>query len=203
MVAVLTNVDAAIGCSTKSKAYITAMKSDLRNLVSAEESLHSDSGYYSRSLESLGFRHSTGTTPPEITLTSNGWYATNGHTQLPGAVCAVYAGSRPAAAPEIAGESEVWCDWNQPLLEREGLGKIVGLGTLLLLVIVTAVARRTPPAVGRNWPATTLPAVVVLQIGVIFMGATCQQIITPLSAGPLLLGAALFATAIARRARAS
>jgi Tfp pilus assembly protein PilE len=32
--------------NTKSKAYVTAMKSDLRNLVTAEEAFFSDSTYY-------------------------------------------------------------------------------------------------------------------------------------------------------------
>src|SRR5262245_59163289 len=50
--------------NTKSKAYVTAMKSDLRNLVSAEESLFSDSARYTANVTSLGFKASTGVTTP-------------------------------------------------------------------------------------------------------------------------------------------
>src|SRR5213076_2972790 len=50
IVIVIIGILAAIGipkfANSKSKAYVTAMKSDLRNLVSAEESLFSDSTYY-------------------------------------------------------------------------------------------------------------------------------------------------------------
>ena len=54
IVVVIIGILAAIAipkfANTKSKAYITAMKSDLRNLVSAEESFFSDSASRARYL---------------------------------------------------------------------------------------------------------------------------------------------------------
>ena len=68
IVVVIIGILAAIAipkfANTKSKAYITAMKSDLRNLVSAEESFFSDSSRYTTNLTSLGFKQSTGVTAP-------------------------------------------------------------------------------------------------------------------------------------------
>src|SRR5881392_2007279 len=65
--------------NTKSKAYVTAMKSDLRNLVSAEESLFSDSARYTSNLTSLGFKASTGVAAPAIVTYPGAWVATNSH----------------------------------------------------------------------------------------------------------------------------
>ena len=52
IVVVIIGILAAIAipkfANTKSKAYITAMKSDLRNLVTAEEAFFSDSSKYTR-----------------------------------------------------------------------------------------------------------------------------------------------------------
>src|SRR5207248_11613061 len=70
--------------NTKWKAYITALKSDLRNLVSAEESFFSDSARYTTSLTSIGFKQSTGTNAPVIVTYPGAWVATNSHTQLTG-----------------------------------------------------------------------------------------------------------------------
>src|ERR1700758_135055 len=70
IVVVIIGILAAIAipkfANTKSKAYITAMKSDLRNLVSAEEAFFSDSSYYTTSLTNIGFKQSTGTYAPTI-----------------------------------------------------------------------------------------------------------------------------------------
>ena len=58
IVVVIIGILAAIAipkfANTKGKAYVTAMKSDLRNLVSAQESFFSDSARYTTSLTSLG-----------------------------------------------------------------------------------------------------------------------------------------------------
>lgn len=51
---VLLNVDAAFGCSTKSKVYATALKSDLRNVVLVQERFHQDNRRYARSVAELG-----------------------------------------------------------------------------------------------------------------------------------------------------
>ena len=72
IVVVIIGILAAIAipkfANTKSKAYITAMKSDLRNLVTAEEAFFSDSSKYTAVLGQLKYQNSTGTVAPTITV---------------------------------------------------------------------------------------------------------------------------------------
>ena len=93
IVVVIIGILAAIAipkfANTKSKAYITAMKSDLRNLVTAEEAFFADSSKYTATLGQLKYQNSTGTVPPTITVGAGYWTATNSHTQLPTMQCAV------------------------------------------------------------------------------------------------------------------
>jgi type II secretion system protein G len=95
IVVVIIGILAAIAipkfASTKDKAYYTAMKSDLRNLVTAEEAFFADSTKYTQTLGNLKFQVSNGVNPPTISAPGNGvWSATITHTQLPsGAECAV------------------------------------------------------------------------------------------------------------------
>src|SRR5215208_2770308 len=86
VVVVVIGILAALGipkyANSKSKGYVTMMKSDLRNLINAEESFFSDSARYTANLTSLGFKTSSGATPPVISVYAGAWSATNGHLQL-------------------------------------------------------------------------------------------------------------------------
>jgi prepilin-type N-terminal cleavage/methylation domain-containing protein len=112
IVVVIIGILAAIAipkfANTKSKAYITAMKSDLRNLVSSEEAFFADSSYYTQSTASLGFKNSTGTNAPAIVTYAGAWIATNSHTQLSGVVCGIGVNT---TNPQVstAGEGEPVC----------------------------------------------------------------------------------------------
>ena len=68
IVVVIIGILAAIAipkfANTKSKAYITAMKSDLRNLVTAEEAFFSDSAKYTATVSQLKYQVSTGVQGP-------------------------------------------------------------------------------------------------------------------------------------------
>ena len=112
IVVVIIGILAAIAipkfANTKSKAYITAMKSDLRNLVSAQESFFSDSARYSTNLTSLNFKASTGVTSPAITVGAGYWTATNSHTQLTGAACGIAVNTTNPTVG-TAGEGEPAC----------------------------------------------------------------------------------------------
>ena len=93
IVVVIIGILAAIAipkfANTKSKAYVTAMKSDLRNLVTAEEAYFADSSKYTSTLTNLKYQASTGTIPPVIVAGSGYWTATNAHTQIVGGTCGV------------------------------------------------------------------------------------------------------------------
>jgi type IV pilus assembly protein PilA len=89
IVVVIIGILAAIAipkfANTKSKAYVTAMKSDLRNLVTAEEAFFSDSSKYTATVDpvtGVKFQNSTGTTMPVIVTGAGFWSASNTHTQL-------------------------------------------------------------------------------------------------------------------------
>lgn len=81
--------------TTREKAVVAAMKSDLRNLVTAEEAYFVDSIKYTTNLGSR-YRTTTGVTGPTITLTGDGWTAKIGHTSTT-KICAVFTGSTPLA----------------------------------------------------------------------------------------------------------
>ena len=93
IVVVIIGILAAIAipkfANTKSKAYVTAMKSDLRNLVTAEEAFFSDSSKYTTSLTAIKFQKSAGTNAPTVSVGTGYWTATNTHTQLTGTTCGI------------------------------------------------------------------------------------------------------------------
>ena len=78
--------------STRNKALIAAMESDLRNLVTQQESWKIDSGGYATSFPASVWSPSTGVTGPTIALTGDGWTATVGHVSTT-RTCAVFMGS--------------------------------------------------------------------------------------------------------------
>jgi type IV pilus assembly protein PilA len=112
IVVVIIGILAAIAipkfANTKSKAYITAMKSDLRNLVAAQESFFSDSSRYTTSLGSLGFKASTGVSSPAISVFSGAWAATNQHSQLLNVTCGIAVNTTNPTVT-TAGEGEPVC----------------------------------------------------------------------------------------------
>ena len=96
IVVVIIGILAAIAipkfANTKSKAYVTAMKSDLRNLVTAEEAFFSDSTYYtdgSNLVAKNSFKNSSGVGVPNVTTGAGYWSAQVTHSQLAGATCGI------------------------------------------------------------------------------------------------------------------
>jgi type II secretion system protein G len=93
IVVVIIGILAAIAipkfANNKSKAYTTAMKADLRNLVTAQEAYFADSSKYTNSVSALKFQSSPGVTPPAISVGTDSWTATVSHAQAPGIQCGV------------------------------------------------------------------------------------------------------------------
>ena len=86
IVVVIIGILAAIAipkfANTKEKAYIASMKSDLRNLITAQEAYFSDNNStYASSISGMGttYRASSGVTVTLGTVTNTGWDATAGH----------------------------------------------------------------------------------------------------------------------------
>ena len=114
IVVVIIGILAAIAipkfANTKSKAYITAMKSDLRNLVTAEEAFFADSSKYTGTITLLKFQNSTGVNPPIIVPGAGFWTATVTHTQLPsGPTCGVGINTTNPTVGSAAAEGEPAC----------------------------------------------------------------------------------------------
>jgi type IV pilus assembly protein PilA len=103
IVVVIIGILAAIAipkfANTKEKAYVTTMKSDLRNLVTAEESYFADNVTYTTNL-GTGFNASAGVTVTIGTATGHGWSASATHNSST-KTCTIWAGDAV-----IAGQNE-------------------------------------------------------------------------------------------------
>ena len=94
--------------NTKQKAYVAQMKSDLKNLATAEEGYFYDSAFYTTSLAALNnFRSSTGVTLNVLEATPGGWSAEAIHSQTPRR-CVLYQGSASPVAPATV-EGRITC----------------------------------------------------------------------------------------------
>ncbi len=123
IVVVIIGILAAIAipkfANTKTKAYQTAMKSDLRNLVTAEEAFFSDSGYYRAPYTPSGvlgdtvlkFRPSTSVSNVKIVTGAGSWTATVTHTQIPAPfTCGIGVNTtNPLPGMTAAGDGEPVC----------------------------------------------------------------------------------------------
>ena len=85
----------SLGAAIKDKAYLAAMKSDLRNLAQLEERVRADSGHYTADLGE-GLLTSSGVTISPIRVSASGWSAT-ASTRSTATRCAIYVG--PALEP--------------------------------------------------------------------------------------------------------
>ncbi len=91
---------------TREKAYFSAMKSDLKNLMSAQEIYYSSHNYnYAPAITTaeLDYSPSTGVTVGIQNPGNTGWAAKATHAALDAAsqMCAVYYGTAAAVAPAI------------------------------------------------------------------------------------------------------
>jgi hypothetical protein len=89
--------------------YVTAMKNDLRNLVTAEEVFFADSVKYTTKIGIGGLDYSVieGNTMPRITLTADGWRATIGNVNTP-VRCFIFIGT--TAHPPATKEGHPTCE---------------------------------------------------------------------------------------------
>jgi prepilin-type N-terminal cleavage/methylation domain-containing protein len=106
IVVVIIGILAAIAvpkfAATKERAFIGTMKSDLRNLSTAQESYFYDNNtYYIGAVPAAGFLYnpsrSVAVTIGEATIA--GWSATATHLGAAGKTCAVFYGSAAPVAP--------------------------------------------------------------------------------------------------------
>ena len=98
IVVVIIGILAAIAipkfADTKRKAYVTAMKSDLKNMVSAAEAYFSDNNTYA------GYVAPPGSSGVSLAIGANdatGWDATATHANAAGATCLIGVGAHTPA----------------------------------------------------------------------------------------------------------
>ena len=95
--------------NTKEKAYAAQMKSDLRNLVNAQEAFFSDSVKYAGAVSELNYRQSSGVGTPTITTGAGFWIATVTHTQMPTRQCEIAVNTANTLVT-TAGDGEPVCN---------------------------------------------------------------------------------------------
>ena len=95
--------------ATKGKAYTAMMRSDLRNLATAEESYYYSTDTYSTDLTAIKFSPSPGVTVTVGTATNSGWAATASHPNASSSACAIFIGNVTPPAPATT-ESVVACN---------------------------------------------------------------------------------------------
>jgi prepilin-type N-terminal cleavage/methylation domain-containing protein len=116
IVVVIIGILAAIAipkfASTKQKAYMAAMKSDLKNFVTANESYFADYNTYGTygNVEAAGLFTST----TDVTITSTdavatGFSATATHAAAAGKTCGVFVGTAASPDASLTVEGEVNC----------------------------------------------------------------------------------------------
>lgn len=112
IVVVIVGVLAAVAipkfANTKSKAYVTAMKSDLRNIMAAQLDYFASKGTYTDDPALLNVKQSAGVSAPVIALGTRAYSVTVTHAQLPGVSCAI-AHSVPNPLDAAAANGEPVC----------------------------------------------------------------------------------------------
>lgn len=84
---------------TKGKAYWASMRTDLKNLATAEEAYYYEAQVYSTNLDSVNFQPSPGVSITIIEATDAGWSATSTHPAAFPRVCAIFMGGAAPVAP--------------------------------------------------------------------------------------------------------
>ncbi len=107
IVVVIIGILAAIAipkfANTKEKAYLATMKSDLRNLITAEEAYFGDNTAYTSSLPGTMYTVSTGVTGPTIVVSGSDVTAYVAHSQTSRS-CAIYIGTTSISPATKEGE---------------------------------------------------------------------------------------------------
>lgn len=88
--------------ATKGKASFAAMKSDLRNLTTAEEAYFYDHAAYNNTLSAVLFTPSRGNQITITEATATGWSATATNPDSYPHMCAMFIGTAAAVSPATA-----------------------------------------------------------------------------------------------------
>lgn len=93
---------------TREKAFVSSLKSDLKNLATLQDVYHNVHYTYSTDFALLEFGESDGVTVTVGEATGTGWSAVAVHAGFPGESCALYHGNATPVSPATV-ESSVMC----------------------------------------------------------------------------------------------
>jgi len=85
--------------STREKAFMGSMKSDLRNLATLQDIYHNNTYTYSTNPTDVAFTNSDGVIVTISSANGTGWAATSAHVGFPGAVCELFQGNATPTGP--------------------------------------------------------------------------------------------------------
>lgn len=94
--------------STKGKANAATLKSDLRNLATAQEAYFYDYTAYTPNLALLRFRPSSGVTVTVLQADASGWAAEATHPLALPVICAIFIGGA-TPPPQAPTEGQIGC----------------------------------------------------------------------------------------------
>ena len=94
--------------STRERAYLAAMRADLRNLANQQDVYYNDNYTDTADTGALDFDNTAGVNIDIPTAANTGWSASATHDALPSESCSIYHGDAPALAPATI-ESVVIC----------------------------------------------------------------------------------------------
>ncbi len=105
IIGILVSIAVPKFANTKQKAYVAQMKSDLKNVATAEEAYFYDSTSYTSSLVALNnFRSSTGVTLNVLEATPMGWSAEALHGQTTRACYLFNGNAAPVGNATVTGK---------------------------------------------------------------------------------------------------
>ncbi len=93
--------------TTREKAFLSSLKSDLKNLATQQEMYHNSTFSYGASLALVGGSVSDGVTITINEATGSGWAATASHAGLPAEHCGMYQGNAAPAGGDPGPEEGV------------------------------------------------------------------------------------------------
>jgi type IV pilus assembly protein PilA len=94
--------------STREKAFLASMKSDLRNLATLQDIYHNSNYTYNTNAGPLGFVNSDAVIVTISEGTGTGWAATAAHVGYPGAECELFQGNATPVGPASV-EGQISC----------------------------------------------------------------------------------------------
>jgi prepilin-type N-terminal cleavage/methylation domain-containing protein len=93
---------------SKGAAYVARVKSDMRNMQTAQESHFYENSVYASSVAALKLNISAGVALTVVSADSTGWSATGVHNATAAVTCAVYYGTASPIAPATQ-EGQIAC----------------------------------------------------------------------------------------------